>query len=103
MLYPRDTPSQATIISEWRARTVDAGRVEQPVMQPLYVDLIEDGDDPRPIHLGLRLGVGDLVSYLKSLEDIGVNHVALNLRVNQADIETTLNRLATDVLPDFTR
>ena len=32
---------------------------------------------------------------------IGVNHVALNLRFNQADIETTLKRLAEDVLPDF--
>jgi len=26
---------------------------------------------------------------------------ALNLRFNQADIETTLNSLADDVLPDF--
>ena len=31
-----------------------------------------------------------------------MNHVALNLRFNQADIETTLKRLADDILPDFT-
>ncbi|WP_120634840.1 LLM class oxidoreductase [Ruegeria sp. EL01] len=102
MLYPRDTATQAKIISDWRARTVDAGRDEQPVMQPLYVDLVEDHHAPQPIHLGLRLNAHDLVAYLKSLEGIGVNHVALNLRFNQADIATTLKRLAEDVLPNLT-
>jgi hypothetical protein len=35
------------------------------------------------------------------IEAQGNNHVALNLRFNGADIETTLNRLADDLLPDF--
>jgi len=30
-----------------------------------------------------------------------VNHIALNLRFNQADIETKLKRLAEEILPDF--
>lgn len=34
-------------------------------------------------------------------EEIGVNHIALNLRFNKADIDTTLKRLADDILPDF--
>jgi luciferase-type oxidoreductase len=102
MLYPRETSTQAKIISDWRARTVDAGRDEQPVMQPLYVDLVEDRHAPQPIHLGLRLNAHDLMAYLKSLEGNGVNHVALNLRFNQVDMTTTLNRLAEDVLPAFT-
>ena len=48
-----------------------------------------------------RRGARPLLGYLKSLEEIGVNHVALNLRFNQAHIETTLNCLAEDILPDF--
>lgn len=56
---------------------------------------------PQPIHLGFRSGLNHLRAYLKSLEEIGINHVALNLRLNQADIETTLQRLADDLLPDF--
>jgi len=36
------------------------------------------------------------------LQDIGVNHVALNLRFNRVDIETTLKHLADEILPDFT-
>lgn len=42
-----------------------------------------------------------LKAYLKSLEEIGVNHVALNLRFNQADIEETLLYLSEDLLPEF--
>ena len=71
-------------------------------MQPLYIDLADDPDEPaQPIHLGFRLGMKHLHGYLKSLEEIGVNHVALNLRFNQADIETTLKRMADELLPDF--
>lgn len=56
---------------------------------------------PQPIHLGFRLGVNALRAYLQSLEAIGANHVALNLRFNQADTEDTLKRLADTLLPDF--
>lgn len=103
MVYPRDTDSQAGVIGDWRARIRSAGRSDQPVMQPLYVDLTEDPDaPPRPIHLGLRLGARHLVRHLKSLEAIGMNHVALNLRFNGRDTEATLQELAGDVLPEFT-
>ena len=102
MMYPRNTDVQAQTIRDWRARVEASGRPNQPVMEPFYVDLAKDPDTPpQPIHLGLRLGSHHLRTYLKSREEIGVNHVALNLRFNQADIETTLKRLADDILPDF--
>ena len=102
MTYPRNLAMQARIIDDWRSRVEAVGGFDKPVMQPLYVDLTEDPNaPPQPIHLGLRLGVNPLRDYLKSLEQMGMNHVALNLRFNQADIETTLNRLADDILPDF--
>ena len=66
------------------------------------VQLAEDpATPPQPIHLGFRSGVDHLLPYLDSLSQIGIHHVALNLRFNRADIETTL-RLAADVLPAFT-
>ena len=103
LTYPRNTVVQARIIRDWRARVEAVGGSDKPMMQPLYVDLTEDPDTrPQPIHLGFRLGVNPLRAYLKSLEQIGMNHVALNLRFNQADIETTLKRLTDDILPDFT-
>ena len=102
MIYPRSLAAQAHLIRDWRTRVRAAGGAAKPAMQPLYVDLTQDPKaPPQPIHLGFRLGAHPLRAYLKSLEEIGINHVALNLRFNQADIETTLKRLADDVLPDF--
>ncbi len=102
MIYPRNSVLQAQIIRDWRVRVEAAGRPAQPVMQPLYIDLAKDPDTPpQPIHLGFRLGTHPLRAYLKAREEMWVNHVALNLRFNQANIETTLKRLADDILPDF--
>ncbi|MEQ8357792.1 MAG: LLM class oxidoreductase [Kiloniellaceae bacterium] len=104
MTYPCSTVQQAKIIGDWRARVRAGGGPAKPVMQPLYVDLTEDPETPpQPIHLGFRLGARPLRAYLKTREKIGVNHVALNLRFNQADIETTLKCLANDILPAFSR
>lgn len=95
MLYPRHQDLQAKIIDEWRNTMKAMGRQNQPVMEPLYVDLVEDPNKKaQPIHLGFRLGINALVSYLKERKAIGINHVALNLHFNQAYIETTLHRLA---------
>ena len=102
MLYPRNSFEQAKVIGDWREALAQAGRPLQPVMEPLYIDLAEDPEAaPRPIHLGFELGTKRLCSYLRSRQEIGVNHVALNLRFNQADVETTLKRLSDDVVADF--
>jgi len=101
MIYPRDLATQNSILDGWRRRVHDAGRPPQPVMQPLYVDLDDTCRRPRPLHLGFRLGVADLIAHLRALQDIGVHHVALNLRFNRADVEDTLETLAREVLPHF--
>ena len=100
--YPRNVMAQQSIIESWRKRASELEAPYKPVSQSLYIDLIDDENaSPQPIHLGFRSGVKHLREYLKSLEAIGVNHVAINLRFNQANIETTLKRLAEDILPDF--
>lgn len=77
MTYPRDPSAQAQVIADYRARSRDAGLRAKPVMQSLYVDLVEDDDaPPRPIHLGFCSGSKYLLSYLSSIKDAGVNHVA---------------------------
>jgi luciferase-type oxidoreductase len=100
--YPRGIAAQARIINDWRTRVEAAEGPAKPAVQSLYVDLTKDPQSrPEPIHLGFRLGANHLRAYLKSLEEIGVNHVALNLRFNQADTEETMTRLADDILPEF--
>ncbi|WP_412063414.1 LLM class oxidoreductase [Rubrivirga sp. IMCC45206] len=102
MTYPRPVGAQAQAVREYRDRVRASGAFDKPVMQPLYVDLDGDPDaPPRPLHLGMRSGVRALAAYLESLEAAGVNHVALNLRFNRADVEDTVSRLADDLLPRF--
>ena len=102
MLYPRPAPLQTEVINDWRKRMQAIRGVNQPVMEPLYVDLADDPDTlPHAIHLGFRLGMNRLCDYLKTRQEIGVNHVALNLRFNQADIEATMRRLADELLAEF--
>ena len=101
--YPRNIDTQQKIITSWRKRVKEVGAPAKPAVQSLYIDLVDDPEaTPQPIHLGFRSDVNHLRAYLKSLEEIGINHVALNLRFNQADIETTLKRLADELLPEFT-
>ena len=102
MLYPRSVAAQTQLIRNWNSRVKTAGRTAQPLMQSLYIDLIEDADAaPQPIHLGFRSGIRHLLMHLKALEKAGMNHVALNLRFNQAKIESTLKILADEILPHF--
>lgn len=102
MSYPRSISQQQHVISQWRGLIAQRGQPNKPFMQPLYVDLLADDDaPPQPIHLGLATGVHALVAHLRELQTIGVNHVALNLRLNQHNIETTLEQLAQQLLPHF--
>jgi luciferase-type oxidoreductase len=102
MTYPRNVSVQAKIVKEWRERIFALGGTNKPAMQSLYIDLVDDPDkEPEPIHLGFRSGIHYLRSYLSSLEEIGINHVALNLCFNQASIPKTLERISAELLPEF--
>ncbi|MEM7084006.1 MAG: LLM class oxidoreductase [Pseudomonadota bacterium] len=102
MTYPRNVVAQAEIIRDWQARVQHVSRHPKPIMQPLYVDLLDDPNAPaESIHLGLRTGSQALLEHLKALEQIGVNHVALNLRFNHNDIEQAVADLAQQLLPAF--
>ncbi|MEM6656960.1 MAG: LLM class oxidoreductase [Pseudomonadota bacterium] len=102
MTYPRDAMLQGRVVSDYRARLATAGQPDKPVMQSLYIDLLDQPEAPaRPIHLGFQAGTGFLRRYLTEIRDLGINHVALNLRFNTAPIDATLKRLADDLLPDF--
>ncbi len=102
MTYPRPINQQAQLIGDFRDRIDAAGLTDKPVMEPLYLDLAANPDEPAmPIHLGFRMGINALFDYLQLRRDIGVNHVALNLRFNRAAPEDTLHQLAETIVPAF--
>ena len=103
MTYPRDAAAQGRVIADYRQRIAEAGERDKPVMQSLYIDLLpDDTAPPRPIHLGFQSGISFLATYLQDLQALGVNHVALNLRFNTAELAPTLERLATGLPIHFT-
>ncbi|MDT0557150.1 hypothetical protein RM697_00735 [Ichthyenterobacterium sp. W332] len=100
MYYPRNLYQQQYTIRQWRELIPQEH--SKPFMQPLYVDLHQDDDfRPEPIHLGFKIGAKHLVNYFQHLEDIGVNHVAINLRFNTRTIEDTLRELSEKIVPHF--
>lgn len=102
MSYPKDMYSQKQSITTWRHLVEETQAYNKPFMQPLYLDLQEEDDyRPQPIPLGYKIGANFLIDYFQKLENIGVNHVALNLRFNSLDINKTLEILAKKVLPHF--
>lgn len=102
MSYPRELYLQQNTIAQWRDLVAKTQNYNKPFMQPLYVDRQKDDDfKPQPIHLGLRIGTNYLIEYLHCIEDIGVKHIALNLRFNSRDMDRTLEQLAEKVLPHF--
>jgi luciferase-type oxidoreductase len=102
MTYPRPAGPQSQLIVDFRARAAAIDATDKPVMEPLYFDLAADPDaPPTPIHLGIRAGINQLRAYLATRRNIGVNHVAINLRFNRADTESTLGTLAKEIIPEF--
>lgn len=102
MTYPRPSRAMAEVVSDWRETLRGERAPDKPLMQPLYLDLVDDDDAPiEAIHLGVRTGIHGLLSWLAALEQAGVNHVALNLRFQRAPVPAILERLAEAVLPRF--
>ncbi|WP_299042186.1 LLM class oxidoreductase [uncultured Tateyamaria sp.] len=100
--YPRNAQNQKDMIAQYRRYVATVGQGDKPVMQSLYVDVLDRSDArTRPIVLGYQAGTSFLVDHLADLQAMGVNHVALNLRYNFSDVEETLGRLAQEVLPHF--
>jgi len=102
MYYPRNLYMQEHNIKDWRKIITDTQEYNKPFMQPLYIDLHEDNDfKPVGIHLGFRMGMSYVIDYFQQLKNLGVNHIGINLRFNNANTEETLQRLAEELLPHF--
>jgi luciferase-type oxidoreductase len=99
--WPRPIERQREAVRAWRAAAARAAPGEpRPFAQALYVDLVADADRPPwPIQLGFRLGRDALVAHLRELHELGVAHVALNLKPSRRPAAEVLEELGALVLP----
>lgn len=101
--YPRSMAHQQQLLHDWRqAQAEHASGGAKPFAQSLYIDLVEDPEaQPRPIHLGFRCGRHALIRFLAGLQEIGVNHVVINLKYGQRPAAEVIEELGAEVLPLF--
>lgn len=96
--YPRDPDAQHARLQEWRA----AVPRWKPFAQSLYIDLAENPAAPaQPMHLGYRLGRQALIRHLLALHQLGVQHVAFNLKYGRRPAAQVLEELGAEVLPQL--
>jgi luciferase-type oxidoreductase len=99
LYYPQGVKQQARTVQTWRSLT----QTFKPFAQSLYIDLAEDPKEgPTPIHLGFRAGSRFITDYFGSLEDIGVNHVGINLKYGTRPAHEVVQELGENVVPHFT-
>ncbi|MBN3560779.1 LLM class oxidoreductase [Amphritea spongicola] len=99
--YPRSPAHQEQLLRGWNTAVAEQGQGPfKPFAQSLYIDLSENPEEPsRPIHLGFRSGRNELLRFLLKLEQIGVNHVVLNLKYGRRPAKDVIQELGEEVLP----
>jgi len=96
--YQRNLDLQALRIKEWRSFT----NRFKPFAQSLSLDLSEDpNEEPTFMQLGFRSGRNYLISYLDSLKEIGVNHVAFNFKAATRPVGEMIQELGEEVVPHY--
>ncbi len=102
LYYPGNFDVLKQSMSDWHNALEKTEQPWKPYMQSLYIDLVDNQNaSPSPIHLGIRTGSKFLLSYLKSLESFGVNHVILNLKYSSRKSSGVIDELGNDVLTYF--
>lgn len=100
MFYAQEAYRQEELIKQWR----DAAGEFKPFAQPLVIDLAENpkaAPHPVPVKVGFRSGRQFLLDYLLALEDIGVNHVMLNVKHSSRPAEEVIDEIGEYILPHF--
>lgn len=102
LMYPQPIAAQQKVLQHWHDQLQQVQQPWKPFAQSLYVDLTESPHTtPTPIHLGYRVGRNHLTEHLNALREIGVNHVAINLRFSTRPVSDVIDEIAEHVLPEF--
>jgi len=97
--HGRDATKLDYVVPQWRELT--ASRGFKPYGYGTWFDLLKDPDAPiEPGHI-LRGGRHALIELWKRQEQVGVNHVVLNLKPSQRPAEDVLDEVGKHVLPLF--
>jgi luciferase-type oxidoreductase len=96
--YQRNMADLEGMLADWHESTGGA----KPYVQVMHVDLASDPtQDAEPIHQGFSAGSEWLLERLRALDDLGVDHVMINIRKSSREPETVLTQFADEVLDEL--
>lgn len=93
-----DAPEQLQdTAAKWTQALAASESAHKPLIMPLRLILDADPNAPFvPFPMGARTGLGGLKRYLDKLAEIGIAHVALNLRLSERSVMDVLEEIAQD-------
>jgi luciferase-type oxidoreductase len=104
LYYTQEFETQSALIDDWRARVREQTGSEatrKPFVMSEHINLSDDPDaPPRRIHQGVELGRNRLIERIETWEELGVDHLAINLRYNERPAPEVLEELGQEVLPE---
>lgn len=98
-IYPGSAEKMAARGARWREATAGRGAF----ISAFHLDLLDDVNAPAtPIRFGTRVGRYGLIAHLRTLSEVGVDHLAINLRQSGRPPAEIIEELASDVMPALT-
>ncbi len=97
-VYPASLDRLADQTRAWSRATSGRGAF----ISAFHLDLLDNADaTSTPIRFGARLGRKALIDHLQKLADVGVDHIAVNLRQSTRPPAEIVEELAADVMPQL--
>jgi luciferase-type oxidoreductase len=98
-VYPNGLEQLAAQAREWTAARKSLGLPGGAFVSAFHLDLADDPyEQTTPRRFGARIGRNAFINHLQTLEDAGVDHLALLLRPSQRPLNEVIDELASDVL-----
>ncbi|WP_245445107.1 TIGR03571 family LLM class oxidoreductase [Pseudaminobacter soli (ex Li et al. 2025)] len=97
-VYPGSLEKLAAQTAAWSGATAGKGAF----ISAFHLDLLDDANSPpQLIRFGARLGRKALIGHFRRLAEIGVDHIAVNLRQSTRPLAEVIEELAADVMPQL--
>gem|GEM_PF-5374158 len=100
--YPRSVAETLENRKYWCNALYDEDQAAKPYISVIHLNLSKDDNATfKPKRFGGTVGINHLTEYLKSYENVGVNHMAINLRKSETPVSEAIAKIEEVVLPEF--
>jgi len=80
----------------------DEDQAAKPYISAIHLNLdSNDNATFKPQRFGGTVGINHLTEYLKAYENVGVNHMAINLRKSETPVKEAIIKIQKVVLREF--